>query len=524
MSKPKSVFCCWGTPGRALAMIAVVLACASDAQAVSIDTVTVGNPGNAGDTQIMTIDGTTGYGVVGASYSIGKYEVTAGQYTEFLNAVAKSDPYGLYNANMDSSSFGCQITRNGTEGSYTYDFSGGTTEAPGSTAEDWGNRPVNYVSWGDSARFANWLHNDQPTGPQGLGTTEDGAYDLTATSGLFNPDGSYDGGMMSATLQSVNRGTDWQWAIPSEDEWYKAAYYDPDKSGGAGYWDYATGTDSVPSNVLDSGGNNATFGNGPVYFEDLTIDSPFYRTEAGAHENSESPYGTFDMMGNVLEWNEALISDSGAGGPLDARGLRGGNFYHFPDNGLPSEDRKHFSPIDERFHLGFRVVTRAGPVACDFNSDSSCNFADINEMLASGDLVAGVPTTAATEKFDLVDDNRVDDLDILEWLSQAASENGHGSPYLRGDSELDRDVDLTDYNMLVAHFDPTGTYGPYLWEHGNFYGDGQIDLGDYNSLATNFSPLGYDIASVPEPAAASLFIAAVLLLAGPGCHRPFRHR
>ena len=59
---------------------------------------------------------------------------------------------------------------------------------------------------------------------------------------------------------------------------------------------------------------------------------------------------------------------------------------------------------------------------------------------------------------------------------------------------------------------------------GDFDNDNDIDLGDYNSLATNFSPLGYDIASVPEPAAASLFIAAVLLLAGPGCHRPFRHR
>jgi hypothetical protein len=61
-------------------------------------------------------------------YNIGKFEVTAGQYTEFLNAVADEDTYGLYNPSMNSDSYGCQITQNGTSGSYWYDFSGGTVE------------------------------------------------------------------------------------------------------------------------------------------------------------------------------------------------------------------------------------------------------------------------------------------------------------------------------------------------------------------------------------------------------------
>ena len=58
--------------------------------------VTVGNPGNAADTRYDA----TGFGSVGYVYQIGKYEVTAGQYTEFLNAVAKADPNGLYNTAM----------------------------------------------------------------------------------------------------------------------------------------------------------------------------------------------------------------------------------------------------------------------------------------------------------------------------------------------------------------------------------------------------------------------------------------
>jgi len=60
--------------------------------------VTVGNPGNAHDTQVMN-DRTTGYGSVCYTYQIGKYEVTAGQYTTFLNAVATtSDPMGCTTA------------------------------------------------------------------------------------------------------------------------------------------------------------------------------------------------------------------------------------------------------------------------------------------------------------------------------------------------------------------------------------------------------------------------------------------
>ena len=58
----------------------------------SISLVPVGNPGNANDT--------TGYGSVGYNYSIDKYDVTLGQYTQFLNAVAKTDTYGLYNSYM----------------------------------------------------------------------------------------------------------------------------------------------------------------------------------------------------------------------------------------------------------------------------------------------------------------------------------------------------------------------------------------------------------------------------------------
>ena len=138
-----------------VAVAAVLLAVGAAQATITIDTVTVGDTGNAADS--------TGFGAVSYTYQIGKYEVTAGQYTAFLNSVGGVDTYGLYNTNMWSNAYGCKIQRSGSSGSYTY-----------SVAADWANRPVNYVSWGSVARFANWLQNGQPTGAQDISTTEDG--------------------------------------------------------------------------------------------------------------------------------------------------------------------------------------------------------------------------------------------------------------------------------------------------------------------------------------------------------------
>ena len=310
-----------------LCLVAVVAAFGSAAKAVDIDTVSVGDSGNTADD--------TGYGSVAYDYKIGKYEVTAGQYRDFLNAVAATDVYGLYNASMNSSIAGCQITQIGVSGAFTYDFSG----RPSGTESDWENRPVNFVGWGDAARFANWLHNGQPTGPQDLDTTEDGAYYLN-------------GATSDAALMAVSRESDWKWAITNENEWYKAAYYDPNMNSGAGgYYDYPTRSDAVPSNVLNGNGNNATFKNGG-----FTIGSPYYRTEAGAHVNSESPYDTFDQGGNVWEWTEGVVDNS-------FHAIRGGSL-NSPDiaTHLEASSRTGVAPSQENVDYGFRVVEAAEAV------------------------------------------------------------------------------------------------------------------------------------------------------------------
>ncbi|MEN6405038.1 MAG: SUMF1/EgtB/PvdO family nonheme iron enzyme [Thermoguttaceae bacterium] len=277
-------------------------------QAITIDTVTIGNAGNVADTRVMD-DGTTGYGSVAYNYNIGKYEVTAGQYTAFLNAVAATDTYGLYNGYM-ADTYGCQIQQTGDSGSYVY-----------SVAADYANRPVNYVSWGDAVRFANWLHNGQPTGAEDLSTTEDGAYYLN-------------GATTNEALMAVSRETDWKWAITSEDEWYKAAYY----KGEGLYSLYANGTDVAP-----------------VAGTDANYDDVIGHTWDGTTDGDLEQNGTKDMMGNIGEWNEAIIRGS-------TRGRRGGVWYG--PLGLCAS-RRPFSrsmvPTYESYNTGFRVVSVPEP-------------------------------------------------------------------------------------------------------------------------------------------------------------------
>ena len=177
----------------------LVLLCAgaSASANIALDFVTVDDPGNPNDT--VTSLGGSGlhFGGVNYTYAIGTYEVTLKQYTAFLNAVAVTDTYALYNPYMATDVTVAGIARSGSPGSYSYSVLGD------------GQRPAAIVSWFDAARFTNWLHNGQPFGLQTAATTEAGAYAL--------------GGATSGVIFSKSAGA--QYWIPSENEWYKAAYY-----------------------------------------------------------------------------------------------------------------------------------------------------------------------------------------------------------------------------------------------------------------------------------------------------------
>lgn len=284
---------------------------------VTIDYVTVGNRGNAADA--------TGYGAVGYDYRISRNETTIGQYAEFLNAVASTDTYNLYNAGMNSSLVN-GISRSGSSGSYSY------TVAAGSA-----NRPIAFVNFFDAARFCNWLHNGQPTGGQTASTTEDGSYTLNGTNfGWF-------------TRNAAAK----VW-IPSESEWYKAAYYDPNKGGIGigGYWSYPTSSDSLAGNSIGVAHSANYYDGDYVQSGNSGVPGIHATTDGGAYgANSASPYGTNDQGGNVWEFWE---SDQSGGQP----GLRGGSFAP-SDTFLASSFQAPGGENAEANNIGFRVASVA---------------------------------------------------------------------------------------------------------------------------------------------------------------------
>lgn len=295
---------------------------------LNIETVLVGDAGNIAN---------RGFGAVSYEYHIGKYEVTNNQYAAFLNAAAKSDPNRLYSLRMDFDPKGGLsggIVRSGSDGDYVY------TVKP-----NMGDKPVNYVSFYDAARFTNWLST---------GDTENGVY-------LLNPTGISNNTIARDMAAWASGGV----AIASEDEWYKAAYYD----GNGGYFIYPTqsnigpgdtgptiATANVIGDISNPGTNVANYNNGA----DWNGRNGNVTTVGSAGAGSESYYGTSDQGGNVFEWNESVILGF-------QRGVRGGAFNSInTDPLIPGIDMTIFSrgSSNPQFEegldtVGFRVTSLA---------------------------------------------------------------------------------------------------------------------------------------------------------------------
>ena len=272
---------------RVCAVFLLVLAVANVASAIpvpgiDIDFVTIGNAGNPGD--IRPEANPVGCGAVDYTYQIGKYEVTNSQWDAFISAAGA--PIGNPSSAYDES-----VTWIGTD------------------------MPTNEVSWCEAAQFCNYL----TSGDKSLG-----AY-------LFSGNNTNPGDFLGIDRGSAVLAYGIAYVIPTEDEWYKAAYYT-----GSGYSTYANGLDTIPA--ADNGWNYY----GGVY------NSPW---DVGT--GTEEQNGTFDMMGNVWEWNEKPI---GSG-----RGHRGGSYDWFNYN-LNSSYPSIFGFLGtEQYNIGFRVASVPEP-------------------------------------------------------------------------------------------------------------------------------------------------------------------
>jgi sulfatase modifying factor 1 len=253
----------------------------------TIDFVSVGNEGNAADT--------TGYGAVPYEYRMGVYEISQ-------NNIDQATASGL--ANVTSA------------GPWT------------------GNQPTGRISWFEAAAFVNWMNTS--TGRQA-------AYNVSYSLGLWYMTLWSSGDAWTAGGTNLYRHKDAYYFLPSENEWYKAAYFNPS---GSNYFLYPTGSDTQPTPVL--GGTNS---NTAVF--NLGGPGPAAVTNAGGL----SPYGTMAQGGNMTEWIETAF-DGNNESAYENRTIRGGGWGSF-EGALNSATRGSDGPQSDNY--AFRVASVPEP-------------------------------------------------------------------------------------------------------------------------------------------------------------------
>jgi hypothetical protein len=268
-------------------------------------------------------------------YGIGQLEVTVAQYVAFLNTV---DPAGENKHKLWSSDeSGSAWPRFGQ-----IDFSASAGQGRHYTlaAPQWADKPYGFANFLRSARFDNSLYNGRV-----LSKTEstDGTFSYVTYKVRLSPNS--ESGMYDMTKRAMTRSHKRGFVIPSQNEWIKAAYYDPNGGGKYSYWEYPTNPGAFGEENKDlpnmatldpSTGdvtNSATqplaifhtpetpaptwcppkfsseecatvnpFGMDPTTYDKAFAGSLGTVGQAGTF----SPWGTLDQGGNAVEWTDTI--------------------------------------------------------------------------------------------------------------------------------------------------------------------------------------------------------------------------
>ena len=330
--------------------------------AFTMDFVDIGNPGNSEDPPHAGYDNIA-FGSVCYAYRMGNYEVSEAM-------INKANAAGV---------LGITLSSNGD------------------------NKPATLISWNEAARFVNWLNvssgsvaaykfNSQPG---------DGGYNANENIVLWT---SGDTGYNAA---NPFRNSNAKYFLPSENEWYKAAYY---SGTGSVYYDYPTGSDVCPAPVA-----SGTSADTAVYGQPYRV-GPADITNAGGL----SCYGTMGQGGNVWELMETAKNDTivSAG---SYRGMRGGSWDYYAGGGLgiPAWGRDGMGPDGRRYDIGFRVASVSEPTAVgvDFKITSV-------SVLSGGSQLQMTWTSEPSATYSIEDSP---DLAALSWTEVDAGILSQGS-------------------------------------------------------------------------------------------------
>jgi hypothetical protein len=375
---------------------------------ITVPMVMVGNPGNAsvgikpfksgfyrncasapsGLPKCQTVGG------VGYEYLIGELETTVDQYVTFLNvADAKgTNQNQLYVNNMSPSAWP-------KYGSVS--FSSGASDGKHYSVAfpEWANKPIGFIDFLSAARFVNSLVNGKV-----LGRTTSSSDGFTAYTYKVQLSANTETGMYNLRDPATKRTRSSGFVVPSQDEWIKAAYFDPKGGGKYSYWEYPTGPFNAPNvSALNPSNGDVTnagtqplaayspqgpaFPNGrkgstgakpgtyptwcpPQTGSDCSTKNPLHLSADKYQSNFQgnlatvgqaltgSPWGTLDQAGNAVEWTDT-IDPIFRNSPRITRRMHGGvsnaEAYQLWISAIGPQPQRNEIPMNIYPWLGFRI-------------------------------------------------------------------------------------------------------------------------------------------------------------------------
>ncbi len=343
-----------GFAAAALALVALLLGASAAGAApkravLTLKTAKVGAPGNPAVAIVpfedavyrsceeapVTKKGCEDVGGVDYRYGIGKLEVTVAQWVAFLNTVdpAGRDRHKLYSETESGNAwprFGQIDFRAKARPGRHYSLA----------APAWADKPYGFANFLRAARFANSLANGKVLSRKA--SAEGGFRYLTYRVRLSR---RTENGMYDMRRRKTTRERKRGFVIPSQDEWIKAAYYDPSGGGTYSYWKYPTnpgvfgdGSATAPAQTtLDpatgavtnaatqpladyhaaetaapswcpaSRSAEACATVNPFGIDPETYAKAFQGSLTGVGQSgTPSPWGTLDQGGNAVEWTDTI--------------------------------------------------------------------------------------------------------------------------------------------------------------------------------------------------------------------------
>jgi hypothetical protein len=286
-------------------------------------------------------------GGVDYRYGIGQLEVTVKQYVDFLNTVDPkgTNEYKLYSSNESSTAWP-------RFGQINFSGSAGAGRHYKVASPEWVDKPYGFANFLRSARFANSLYNGKV-----LSKVDSAVGAFKYTTYRVRLSRNHQRGMYDMRNPRTTRQRKTGFVIPSQDEWIKAAYFDPNGGGKYSYWKYPTNPGEVGKQMEDgptqatldpTTGDITNAGSQPLsIFHNLEgppapywcpasqspeacktvnpfgIDQPAYeKFFAGSlgtvgQALTTSPWGTLDQGGNVVEWTDTITPP-----PFGVKGAR----------------------------------------------------------------------------------------------------------------------------------------------------------------------------------------------------------